>query len=191
MPPSPDLADFKIHIESTRIVLETLTPDNMSENYLSWLQNPEVLKYLEIRHAPPKNIDELKKFVLDMFHSSNNILAGIFIKETGIHIGNIKLGPIDKTYQRADMGIMIGNPTFWGKGYAGEAIKTMSQFSFKTLRLRRIQAGAYAQNRGSINAFLRAGFVQEGTLRSHWVDDNDQLQDNIIMGLLESDHIPT
>ena len=51
-------------------------------------------------------------FIHNQYNSPNNILFGIFVKDTNEHIGNIKIGPINFTYLRTELGIIIGEKNF-------------------------------------------------------------------------------
>lgn len=177
---SKNLANFKNSHESERLKLETLTPQNMSDEYVSWLQDPEIIQYLEVRHAQQTQ-ETVTSFVQDMLESENNLMLGIFTKTDNKHIGNIKIGPINWRYGRADIGIIIGDKNAWGKGYATETIQSICDIAFKTLELTRLQAGAYASNAGSLKAFKKAGFKQEGILKAYWKLENNP-EDQVLLG---------
>ncbi len=175
-----NLENFVTEHPTERLVLKTLLPEHYSDEYLGWLHDPEVIRYLELRHGThtPENV---KEFARNMLVSPDNLQMGIFLKDGGRHIGNIKLGPVNWRYRRADIGLMIGDKPSWGKGYASEAIAGICEIGFEELGLQRIQAGAYASNKGSIKAFLKAGFSEEGVLKSYWLVDG-QPEDEILVG---------
>lgn len=177
------LRNYQIEFECPRIVLRTLTPDHYSASYLSWLHDPETTQYLEVRHATHTK-DNVIDFIKDMLESDNNLQMGIFLKDTNKHIGNIKIGPVNWHYKRADIGLMIGDKESWGKGYATEAITAVKHISFQSLNLNRLQAGAYASNIGSIKAFLKSGFQKEGILRANFILD-DEPEDHVLVGALK------
>lgn len=139
---------------------------DLTDAYCSWLNDPAINKYLESRYQT-WTINTLKEY----FHKTKNseILLAILDKETGNHIGNIKIGGLDKKYQRAELGLLIGDKNFWGKGYASEAIKLTSEYCFSKLHLHKITAGAYAENKASIQAFLKNDFVIEGERKEHYL----------------------
>jgi RimJ/RimL family protein N-acetyltransferase len=176
------LAKYMVCIDTSRLTLKTLTTDTMSPEYLAWLRDSAMNRYLEARHMHHTG-ESVAQFVEDMFASDKDLLMGIFLKSTGKHIGNIKLGGVDRVYSRADVGIIIGDQNLWGNGYATEAIEGLSDFSFGSISLRRLYAGAYASNKGSIKAFLKAGFQQEGILKGHWIV-NGEPEDGVLLGKL-------
>ena len=153
-------------IETRRLVLRTLEPSDVGTRYLTWLSDPEVNRYMEIRFAPVHSIDELQTFVQSVNASTGNLLLGIFLREGQRHIGNIKLGPIRHDHHRAEIGFMIGEKDSWGRGYASEAIAALSEYGLDQLGLEKITAGCYATNVGCAKALLKAGFVQEATIPS-------------------------
>lgn len=169
-----------------QIYLETLTVSNMSDDYVHWLQDREITRFLELRHAS-QTIESVTDFVSDCFKSEKNLLMGIFLHEGKKHIGNIKLGPVVWRYRRADIGIVIGDKNYWGQGMAAEAIKLLCDIAFHDLGLRRLQAGAYAENKGSVRAFEKAGFQVEGVLRDYWLIEDNPM-DNFILGKLATEH---
>jgi len=175
-----DLENYQLDIKTERLMLKTLTLENMSEDYLIWLEDPEVTKYLEVRHSK-QTIDSLHEYVNDMQKSKDNLLIGLFTKKDNNHFGNIKIGPVSWQNKRALMGILIGNKACWGKGYAPEAISSICDIARNTLNLNKIQAGAYASNLGSIKAFTKAGFEIEGNFKNYWVL-NDKAEDEVFMG---------
>lgn len=169
-------------IETPRLILRNLALQDASEAYLAWLSEPLVNRYLEIRFYP-QTIATLEAFISDMNDSKDNVLFGICIRETGEHVGNIKLGPINDHHRRADIGLLIGSAAHWGKGYATEAIAAITDVALTTLGLHKVTAGCYARNEGSRRAFLRAGFAEVGRLRQHW-DTDEGWDDEVLLEYL-------
>ena len=57
------------------------------------------------------------KFVDEKYKSDVDILFGIYFEK--IHVGNIKLGPIDWKNGEGEVSYIIGEKRFWGMGLAG------------------------------------------------------------------------
>ena len=77
----------------------------------------------------------------------------------------------------AEVGYWLGEP-FWGRGIATEALNMFSQDVFERLNLLRLFAVASAANAGSARVLEKAGYQQEGVMRSAAVKfgvPNDQL----------------
>jgi RimJ/RimL family protein N-acetyltransferase len=169
-------------LEGPRIYLRRLTPADVSPEYLGWMNDPDTGRYLESRFSR-HDLRSLTNFVAGMAADPLNFLAGIFLKDSGRHIGNIKLGPVDPLHRRAVIGLLIGEQACWGKGFATEAISLITQFAFEEVGLHRVTAGAYAGNVGSVRAFEKAGWQQEARLPSHWRCD-EGYQDGILLGCI-------
>jgi len=172
-------------ILDTDFYLRCLCPDDAGPDYLEWLNNPVTNRFLEVRFHPPKTLSDLISFIQHCNESSKRLLLGIFVKKDDLHIGNIKLDSINDYHQTADLGFLIGRTEYWGRGYASKAIFLASEFGFSQLGLGKITAGAVSANIGSQKALLRAGFVQEGLLRSQAVMDNCR-QDVLVFGKVKT-----
>lgn len=171
-----------------RVVLATLDESASQERYLSWLSDKEVTRYLEVRYAPPSSPEALREYVMNVNNSQGNLLLGIFSRSENLHVGNIKLGPIDWRHLRAEVGILIGDKAVWGGGFASEAIRLMARYAFETLHLAKLTAGCYAGHAGSAKAFLKAGFSLEATLPSHMVFEGRRV-DRLVLGLVGAKEI--
>ena len=73
-------------LKGKNCTLKKITSLNCNKNYISWMNDKRVNRYLESRF---KNFNQkkLKKFVADSNKDYSTILYGIFHKN--IHIGNI------------------------------------------------------------------------------------------------------
>lgn len=166
-------------IEGKKIFLRRLTEDDVTEDYVRWMNDPEINQYLESRFST-QTIESIKIFIRTVTNDEN-YQFGIFVKETGKHIGNIKVGGVNPIHKYADIGFIIGEKEYWGKGFASEAIKLATDFAFRILGLHKIWGGAYASNIASIKAFLKNGYEQEGIKKSQYFCQGKYV-DDIIFG---------
>lgn len=157
-------------LTTKRLALRTLEAGDANGPYAAWMHDAEVTRYLEVRFAPP-NVEALAVFIDKMNASTADLLLGLVQRDTGAHIGNIRLGPVDPHHGRAAIGILIGNRSAWGQGFAGEAIAALSDHALHNLGLAKLTAGLYAPNVGSQRAFEKASFHAEATRRAHAVLD--------------------
>lgn len=151
------------------IGIRKLTQHDINSTYCAWLNDPDTNRYLESRFIN-WNIEMLENY----FHEKekSEIMLAIIDKNTEIHIGNIKISSIDLIHKRAELGILIGNKDYWGKGVATEAIKLVTNYCFSTLKLHKVTAGAYAENKASIKAFLNNDFIIEGERHEHFISQS-------------------
>lgn len=155
-----------MQITGQRIFLRQLAEENVSEDYLGWMQDPLVTRYLESRDQT-QTLDTLRAFVRNLNSSPRDYLFGIFLVQGNEHIGNIKIGSIREPHRSADLGLIVGRRSAWGKGYGTEAIALATRHAFEQLGLNKLWAGMYAENLGSYCAFIKAGYREVGRFRQH------------------------
>jgi|SRR5262245_27951290 len=61
-----------------------------------------------------------------------------------------------------ELGVMIGDCTFWGRGYGREVVRLLLDYGFCYLGARRIALTTNAKNERAIRCYLACGFVEEG-----------------------------
>ncbi len=176
--------NFYGFLESERLYLRAVLPNDANEAYCRWMNDPEVNKYLESRFYPHTQ-ETLRDYVTGKLGDVESPFFAIVLKKGDRHIGNIKLGPINTIHRFADIGIIIGERDCWGKGYATEAIRLIVKYAFDTLNLHKVTAGFYEPNLQSMKAFANAGFSQEGVRKSHCYCDGKYV-DDILFGLVRS-----
>jgi RimJ/RimL family protein N-acetyltransferase len=81
-------------------------------------------------------------------------------------IGEVSLMELDLRHGSAELGIFIGEPDEWGKGYGTDAVNALVDFGFGELRLERIWLNVWTENERARRAYVKSGFVHEGTLRN-------------------------
>jgi RimJ/RimL family protein N-acetyltransferase len=172
-------------IETTDLILRSLDTKHSRGGYAAWMRDPIVTRYLEVRFAPPDE-NALEAFIARMNASEDDLLLGIFPRaEAQRHIGNIKLGPIDRRHKTAALGIAIGEREYWRRGLATQAIAAVSDHALSVLGLERVEAGFYADNVPSQRAFLRAGFVEEGRRQGARLCEGARM-DEVLMGRVKN-----
>lgn len=148
------------------IYLKILSSEDIGQNYLNWMNDPEITQYLESRWKS-YNISDLQNFVGKINESNSEFIFGIFLKSDNIHIGNIKIGNINQIHRYGDIGLIIGERQCWGKGYATDSIILATKYAFEELNLNKIIAGMYVNNIGSYKAFIKAGYTEVGVFKNH------------------------
>jgi [ribosomal protein S5]-alanine N-acetyltransferase len=167
------------------VYLRPVDEEDIGERYLAWLNDAGVTRYLETRHQA-QTLDTIRDFITRIIGCNNEFLFAICLTCNDRHIGNIKIGPTKPNHSLADVSLFIGEKDCWGKGFATDAIRLVSEHAFVTLNIRKLNAVAYAINTGSIQAFIRAGYSQEGLRRKHYLLDG-KLADLVELGLCENE----
>lgn len=148
-----------------KIYIRELKESDISESYCRWMNDREVNQFLESRFTN-HTLESLKEYLASL-DKDKNIQFGIFTEETNEHIGNIKIAGIDKTHKRADLGLIVGEKKYWGRGVASQAIERACEVAFSKLGLNKLTASMYSTNVGSFKAFEKCGFTKVGTYTRH------------------------
>jgi RimJ/RimL family protein N-acetyltransferase len=142
-------------LHTKRLRLIPLSTAHVSEDYVAWMNDDDVIKYLE--SGGNYTIKALKVY-LDEQEKKEILFWAIHLKENNKHIGNIKIDPIDKTTNSGEYGIMMGDKTAWGKGYASEASKVVIDYCFKKEKINRITLGVIDKNVGAVKLYKKLNF---------------------------------
>ena len=155
----------KVTLETDRLYVRSLVSADVTQDYVDWLNDPEVNRFLESRFSRATFAD-VEQYVQSVSQDDDSYFLGIFLKSDQKHIGNIKLDAIDHYHRRGIIGLMLGDKQEWGKGYATEAIRVLTQYGLEELKLLKLSAGCYESNMGSKRAFEKVGYQIEGLLRN-------------------------
>ncbi len=170
-------------IVSSRFTLRPLEVDDVTERYSSWLSHQETSKYITAK----LNILELRQYVLERLNRQDVLFLGIFDKDNGLHIGNIKYEPINSKLCYANMGILIGEPSWQGRGVAAEVIMASTNWLFHNRNIKEIILGVHKLNGAAIRAYSKIGFVKTS---SKYQLSNDSESITMVWRLPNLDSLP-
>lgn len=171
--------------ESALIQLKPITLNEVNATYLSWLLDKEVMQGLA---TSGYTLESLEKYVSERVNKPSVAFFAIWANDTGLHIGNIKLEVQDAEAAVADLGLLIGNKNYWGKGVGAEACKLAISYGFGEMKLRKIYLAVYENNPNAKKLYEKLGFRLEGTLRKHIKVEN-AYYDKYLMGLFKEEFI--
>jgi [ribosomal protein S5]-alanine N-acetyltransferase len=168
-------------LDGKNIFLRPFTENDISSDYLSWLNDPEVNLYSRRRYFSSDR-ESAKKFFLSL--GENEGLFAICRKEDAKHVGNIQFGPIDTVSSIAEIRIIVGDRAVWGKGVGTDAIEALMKYLFHDLKIRRLEANSC--NPAFIRCVEKLGWIKEGTLRKRF-RAGDEYLDYEYWGLLREE----
>lgn len=102
------------------------------------------------------------------------------------YIGGCGLNRVDWKNRIAEVGIMIGDKSFWNRGYGTEALRLLLKFTFDEMNLRKATLNVAAYNLRAQKSYKKCGFVEEGRLRQE-IFRGGKYYDKVIMGLLREE----
>lgn len=167
-----------------KVYLRELTLGDVEDRY-QWCLDKEVTKHLNMPEKyPPFSKEETESWIKMCISKTNGYEQKAIVTEEGRHIGWIDLKNIDKLNRHAELGVAIGNKTYWGKGYGFSAMKEMLLWGFKELELNKIWLRVEVDNEKAIKSYKKMGYVEEGILRQDRLR-NGEYVDRVRMSILK------
>ena len=179
------MANSHCVLEGKVVFLRYIQLGDVNDVYLSWLNDDKVMKGIV---SSGYDLTNLKSYVKDKIANKNTHFFAIITKSNNLHIGNIKLDFHDSKSNLSELGILIGNKNYWGKGIAKEACNLVVDFGFRKLNLRKIFLAVFENNIPAIKLYKSLGFKTEGKLIKH-VSVDGVLYDKYLMGIFCDDYL--
>lgn len=110
----------------------------------------------------------------------------ICLKETHQPIGFISIKNIDFINYKAELSMLLGNKSQWGKGYAKEARKIIIAYIFNEMGLNKIYSYNWIDNKRIIGLNKKLGFKIDGELRDD-IFFKGNFRTIVVMSLLKKD----
>jgi RimJ/RimL family protein N-acetyltransferase len=160
---------------------------NDSEDRYRWCLDKEVTMYLNMPGKyPPFSLVETQAWIKMCINKTNGYEQKAIITEEGTHIGWVDLKNIDKLNKHAELGIAIGEKSYWGKGYGLAALNEMLLWGFNQLELNKIWLRVEIDNEKAIKSYKKMGYVEEGILRQDRLR-NGEFVDRLRMSILKQE----
>jgi RimJ/RimL family protein N-acetyltransferase len=155
--------------------------------FVEWLNDPEVRRGLDM-FLPMSKVREEKWFeaMLERPEEAHVLIIEAKKRANWLMIGSCGLMNIDWKARNAEIGIMIGDKSYWNKGYGTEAMQLILRHGFETLNLHRLDLRVYEDNPRAIRAYEKAGFVHEGRLREGEYSEGHYM-DVLLMSVLRTE----
>ena len=168
-------------------IIKPITQNEITQNYISWLNDKEINKFLETRH-----LEQTKTKAIDYINSLRNInncdMFAIISKETNNHIGNLTISDFNTNNNGSmSLGVMIGDKISRSVGIGAEVMISFIDFMFSFDTIERISAGAASENFKSCKTLESIGFKREGVIRKVFPLNNGEKCDLIKFGLLKEE----
>lgn len=135
------------------------------ERVYRWSSDAEVVRW---SGSAPTDLT-LKEFRermrSDRAANPGNRRAFFIVTRAGELIGRIGIFAIDWTLKQGELGIVIGERDYWGKGYGRDAILTLLRYVFQTTSLETVNLFTFTDNLRAQHCFTACGFRTLGTER--------------------------
>lgn len=145
------------------VYLNAITRDDVTQ-YAKWFGDLELLQYLWMQPLYPLTFEDEMEWYEQMRKNGSYNFA-IRTLDHIILIGSAGLKTPDWKNRSAELGISIGNSSYWGRGYGTDATRVLLRYGFLELNLNRIELVVYGYNERAIKSYQKIGFRHEGTRR--------------------------
>lgn len=169
--------DIKLKVDEN-IFLKIITACDVTEAYVKWLNDYEVTKFTDQKFSR-HSLETTKHFVEKKYLSEYDFLFGIFFD--CVHIGNMKLGPVKTFHLSAEVGYLIGEKSYWGRGIASKCLERLVKFAVEDLKLEKLNAAYYENNQASRRVLQKCGFITEGIRLKEVIYESGRIN-NVLVG---------
>lgn len=135
-----------------------------AEKWADWFNDLAVTIPLGDEAYSPSTL-EIEQESLDSALKRREHIFSIIDLESDELIGRCLLFGINQIDRNAMFGIVIGEKTYWGKGYGQEATTLILDYGFNLLNLNSVMLGVFAFNTQAIKCYQKAGFKEIGRRR--------------------------
>ncbi len=147
-----------MNLITPRLRIRPFEAVDINENYLTWLNDPEVTRYSNQRFR--EHTAESCEAYLASFVKSNNSFLLIEQRKHKRPIGTATVYR-NIPHGTADIGLMVGERHCWGQGYGQEAWQALLQALFKEAGMRKVTGGTARPNHAMLRIMEQSGMKLE------------------------------
>jgi RimJ/RimL family protein N-acetyltransferase len=174
-------------IVGERVRLRPIERSDLAQ-FVAWLANPDVCAHLDLVLGP--GIAQEEQWFATML--ARPVLEQPLAIEARLTpgewhlVGSAGTHGVDWRNRTTEIGLVIGDPSAWGRGIGTEVTRLFLRHAFATLNLHRVWLRVYADNAAARRVYEKAGFLQEGTQREADFRDG-RYRDVEVYSILESE----
>jgi RimJ/RimL family protein N-acetyltransferase len=151
--------------------------------YRRWMNDLEVALTLSVLPRLPMTDEDELDWVDATRRDARARVFTIYERPADRPVGNAAIHDIDFHAGSAEVGIVIGERSAWGRGYATEALGLLLDYGFVVLGLNQVWLRYVAFNARARHVYDRLGFREAGRLREA-VRVGQQRYDVVFMDML-------
>lgn len=172
--------------ELVRFTLEE--PDVAAKADIRWQRDTELHRLADSNPARLKSEKKIREWIEkqgetgfppDLYYFSVRALA------QDRYIGFLGLR-VDLIHREAWVGLGIGEPEFWSKGYGTDMMRLCQRYVFNELSMERLSLGLHEYNPRALRSYEKCGFRPEGRTRQELLREGKRY-DSLWMGILREE----
>ena len=154
----------EVNIEGKLIRIREKRVEDIPDEY-AWRVDEE-LSRLDATRPLTMSYDDFLKYSKEEMQFPNFRSKRLAVETIeGVHIGNVMYYDLNMRSAETELGIMIGNKEYWGKGYGTDIVKTLLKHLFEDLKLERVYLHTLAWNYRAQSSFSKSGFREIRAVR--------------------------
>ena len=162
-------SDDQVLVRGEKIVLREKGIDDAQDDY-AWRVDEELARLDATRPLNMSYNDFLRYSKEEMNYPSPRSKRLAIDTLDGKHIGNCMYYDIDLRQGEAELGIMIGDREYWGKGYGTDSVNSLLDHIFTTTPITRVYLHTLEWNNRARNSFAKSGFRDVKPVRRNGFD---------------------
>lgn len=146
-------------LRGRNVELRLFGEEHINEQYLGWLNDPEVVRYSNQRFQ--RHDVSSSRAYLQSFQGSGNLFLAIQMAHNGKFVGTMTVY-FSIPHETADMGILIGDRSCWGQEVGTDAWSTLMSLLLESGKVRKVTGGTLRCNVGMVKVMLKTGMSPDG-----------------------------
>ncbi len=169
-------------LETARLVLQRLRPEDAEEIFYTYASKPEATKY--VAWPTHKSLEDTRAFLSmaqSRWHEGTEFAFSVRLQEHHRLIGGCGMVHRDGNIQ---LGYVLG-PLHWNHGYATELCRKLIETAQEQQGVYRIGTFVDVENTASVRVLQKSGFVEEARLEKwfRFVNQENAAKDCILYKL--------
>lgn len=152
------LHNWFARLDGDKTVLSAFAAEDITHDYVSWLNDPEVVKFSNQRFRTHTHASCAA--YLASFENTGNLFLKIGKKPGGVSVGTMT-AYYSAAHRTVDVGIMVGRRSEWGRGLGLDAWNTLMTWLLGLDSVRKVTAGTMRCNEAMVRLMERSGMSLE------------------------------
>jgi [ribosomal protein S5]-alanine N-acetyltransferase len=157
--------------QKLNIYLKKLSSKNITKKWISWLNDKIVNRYGD-KGLSNHSIKSQKKWFNNKI-IDNAVILGVYIDNS--FAGVSEISQISKQHKNCQISYMIGEKSYWNKGYGNKLINLLCIYAKKKFRVKKIIASTFENNFASQKVLLKNNFNMEGKIKNFYKYNNKRV----------------
>ncbi len=136
-----------------KIYLRPFQKSDITTEYISWLNDPDVVRYSNQRFVTHTESSCLAYW--QSFLNTPNLFLSLRMQADDMAIGTMT-AYFSPPHGTVDIGILIGQKSVWRQGVGQDAWDTLVNWFIEMRRVRKVTAGALSSNKAMIRTMERS-----------------------------------